>query len=142
MPVGFGTFTAYTVFASTPFQQWRGASAEPLIFMGNSATLAFGVPTGVLALHPGPDTRPSILRWTAPFQCKTVRLLGRFLPGDTGAVTVAIRRDSQTLFSGIGFLPFDVRVNSVNRGDSIDLCAYGVYLSGSTPLIVTVTTTT
>jgi hypothetical protein len=135
MPTDFSLFTYLTnaKTSSTGSQGWSGWNNDDTpgvgkIFGGE----AYGVPSGWLSLHPGPGEEPSVLRWTSPFY-GLVRIQGRFLPGDSGTMQVAVRTGGQTLWQAVDSGPFDL-LKSVLPGDTVDLIVYGGYFYGNTPL--------
>jgi hypothetical protein len=141
MPTDFSSFNFYTnhvTGANGP--QWYGWNGDwtPCIWknLGNPVS---GVPTGWLCLHPGPGTEPSVLRWTAPFS-GTVKVIGQFLPGDSGSMQVAIRLAGKPWWSATDSGNFSLNTNLV-AGTTIDFAVFGGYGFGSTPLSVIISKT-
>jgi len=141
MPVGFGTLhlltNATTGTAGSP--GWAGWNFDwaPLIWK-NLGPPVLGIPTGWLALHPGPGQEPIVLRWTAS-AASSVRLDGQFLPGDFGAMQVAVRLNGQPWWSASDSGSFSLQTNVV-AGTTIDFTVYGGYGAGNTPLTVMIST--
>ena len=118
----------------------------PTIWLNTSGTEAYGVLPGQVSLHPGWDGSYSVARWTSPIAGQ-VDVTGFFGAGDTGAMSYYISINGSTVYQ---------RVNDQNTynfsfsptvfgGETIDFIVgfntvYG-YVSGNTPLDVTITTT-
>lgn len=138
MPVGFGAFTPYVNHTTSGNPQWYGWGGDhsPSIWL-NLGGPAYGVPTGWLSLHPGPGTEPSIMRWTAPAS-GVARVAGQFLPGDSGAMQVAVRRNGQVWWNAADAGSFDL-TTEVAAGATIDFTVYGGYGAGNTPIAAAIT---
>jgi hypothetical protein len=117
-----------------------GTGSEPLVWKNTSTSSGWGVAPGELSLHPGSSGQASIVRWTAGFT-GAVTVIGQFLAGDSGTMQVAIvdngNWDSK-LWSATDCGTFNLTL-SVTEGETIDFAAYGGYISGNTPLDVTIT---
>lgn len=141
MPIGFGTFNLLTnnLISSSGNLHWAGWNYDytPGIWKNLGAS-AYGVPTDWLSLHPGPGQEPIVLRWTAP-DPSPVDVIGQFLPGDGGAMQVAVRFNGQPWWSASDSGSFSLHTN-VLAGDTIDFTVYGGYAYGNTPLTAVVTT--
>jgi hypothetical protein len=137
MPTDFSSFNLYVNHAPE-YPQWYGWGSDwtPTIWK-NLGSPAYGVPTGWLSLHPGPGTEPCVLRWTAPVS-GSVRVTGRFLPGDGGQMQVAVRRNGQPWWAATDAGEFDLTTD-ILAGGAIDFAVFGGYYSGNTPLQVTIT---
>ena len=136
MPTSFNNFNIYTnhslnALASSP--QWYGWGGDwtPGIWK-NAGTTAYGVPTGWLSLHPGPETEPCVLRWTSPL-LGSARIQGRFLAGDSGSMLVAVRMNGQAVWQAVDSGAFDL-LESIVPGVTVDFVVYGGYYSGNTPI--------
>jgi len=137
MDTAFANFTLFDHYIASPFPTWRRtAYNEPNIYVNNTTSTAYGVPPGMMALHPGPSTEPSCLRWTSLRRFTEIHLSGAFLTGDTATVTGGVRRGSTALFTVSGPGSFDLRIPNIEIGDTIDIVAYGAYNYGSTPISV------
>lgn len=138
MPAGFGTFTPYANHSTSGNPQWYGWGGDrsPSIWL-NLGGLAYGVPSGWLSLHPGPGTEPSVMRWTAPAS-GVAHVVGQFLPGDGGAMQVAVRRNGQAWWNATDTGSFDL-TTAVAAGATIDFTVYGGYAAGNTPIAAAIT---
>lgn len=141
MPVGFGSLTLYTTNSSGGgFNSWLGnlsGDGTPGVYNNTGTGSPFGIPPGWLSLHPGPGSEPSVLRFTAPFS-GTIRIAGQFLPGDSGAMLVAVRVNGQQKWQSVDSGAYDL-TTVVNAGDTVDFAAYGGYAYGNTPIDATIT---
>jgi hypothetical protein len=129
---------AFSGYAPTGLVNWferLGKDRTPCVWI-NTGQTAYGVPNGWLALHPGPGSEPSVVRWTSPI-AGGVHVTGEFLPGDSGRMTVAIRHNNQEIWKAADSGRFDLAVIA-GIGDTIDFMAYGGYWSGNTPVSITV----
>ena len=78
------------------------------------------------------------MRWTAPeWLDKGVRVFGSFGAGDGGTISVAVRRGSDVVWSGINAGTFDTTL-ILAPGETLDFAAYHGYAYGSTPVDVTI----
>jgi hypothetical protein len=137
MDTAFTTFYSDTGFPSV----WEGyaGSNGPLIWLNGSASTLNGDPPGDIALHPGPGTQPSILRWTAPTGFSgTAHVSGQFLSGDTGEMLVAVRFNGSPVWSATDFGAF-VFDRVFVAGDQLDFAVFGGYDYGTTPLEMSIT---
>lgn len=138
MPVGFGEFTLYTNVIESNAPQWWGWAGDhtPCIWRNDTGEIRNNVGPGLLALHPGPGTEPSVLRWTAPATAAGgVRAVGRFMPGDYGDMLVGVRINGGMAWSEINQGQFDLVFAAV-EGTTVDFVVYGGYGFGNTPLEV------
>lgn len=138
MPVGFGTFSLFTnaiAHPSGPIWWGWGGDYTPHVWK-NLGPVSYGVPTGWLALHPGPGKEPAVLRWTAP-RSGLVFVEGRFLAGDIGTMQVAVRFNCQSWWSATDSGTFSLQTNVVT-GDTIDFTVFGGYHYGNTPVAATI----
>ena len=146
MSVDFNDFQFYTSHASDVFSGYApiglvnwyeelGKDRTPCVWI-NTGNTAYGVPTGWLALHPGPGSEPSVIRWTSPI-AGGIHIIGEFLPGDTGKMTVTIRHNNQEIWTASDSGTFDLTVTA-SIGDRIDFMVYGGYWSGNTPVNITI----
>jgi hypothetical protein len=144
MPTDFSRFNThvsheFTVFGNSAtrnsFSWYTGLGVDrtPCLWI-NKGVLAYGVPTGWLSLHPGPGREPSVMRWTPP-TAGSIRILGEFLPGDRGSMTVAIRHNGREIWSATDSGKFDLLADAA-VGDTFDLMVYGGYNYGNTPVSV------
>ena len=138
---GFSTFTAYSNTTSTAssihWYGWNG-DATPGIWKNTGGSTINGVPAGYLSIHPGPGTEPSILRWTAPTGFDFAQVTGQFLAGDTGIMSVAVRKNGSAIWSAVDAGSFDLGV-TLTAGDFLDFAVFGGWASGNTPLALTIT---
>lgn len=141
MSVGFGPLNLLTnpVPRAGGNPVWAGWNYDysPCIW-NNLDGSAVGVPTGWLALHPGPGQQPIVLRWTAPAP-GPVTVEGQFLPGDSGAMQVAVRLDGGPWWNALDSGTFSLQTNVV-AGTTIDFTVYGGYGHGTTALTVLIST--
>jgi hypothetical protein len=149
MDTSFTTFTAfvnhdYTAHDVCPI--WHSGFSLPNdqlpiygVIWKNTSTPYVGVATGQLSLHPGANLEPCIARWTAPNDVSGPALVaGRFYPGDTGILSVAVRFNGVAEWSALDSGTFDLAF-AVAPGDTIDFAVFGGYGWGNTPLEATVT---
>jgi hypothetical protein len=120
---------------------WYGWNGDwtPGIWRNMTGGTFYGISTGQLSLHPGPGTEPGLLRWTAPPGVTgQADIGGRFLPGDIGGMTVAVRKNNAPVWSATDAGSFDLRL-SIAPGDTIDFAVYEGYWYGNTELRATIT---
>jgi hypothetical protein len=123
----------------------------PIVWLNTTAGAVNNVAPGQLSLHPGPSNA-SVVRWTAPAGISpSVQVQGQFYEGDTGAMTVGIFIDGiptvttpywdqlKPFSEEGGVASFDFSL-PVSAGDTIDFAVYNGYISGNTPLEVTIST--
>jgi hypothetical protein len=143
MQVGFvGPLVLYTNTISSPAPNWQGRlgrDGTPAIWKNTTGVKSYGIPPGSLALHPGPGTEPSVLRWTAPAGGH-VQVQGQFEAGDSGSMQVAVRLAGQPWWSSVDAGAFDLQTN-LAAGATVDFAVYGGYYGGNTPLSVLITLT-
>jgi hypothetical protein len=141
MPTDFSTFNLYTASSrmvdSSP-QWYRSGSSNytPVIWRLDDSISRYGVAVGQLSLHPGSGGEASALRWTAPSNGQ-YHIDGQFFSGHSGIMQVGVRQGADWLWQGVdaGIFSFN---RSVTAGTSIDFVVYGGYVSGNTPLELTV----
>jgi hypothetical protein len=133
MPVDFSVFHIYAAHNSIQWYADLGSDLTPSIWL-NSQGMAYGVPTGWLSLHPGPDKQPSLLRWTAPAS-GNIRVLGQFLAGDRGIMTVDIRHNNKEIWKATDSGSFDLTMR-VAAQDTVDFAVFDGYGFGNTPVSV------
>ena len=133
MPVDFSVFHIYAAHNSIQWYADLGSDLTPSIWLNSQGT-AYGVPTGWLSLHPGPDKQPSILRWTAPAS-GNIRVLGQFLAGDRGIMTVDIRHNNKEIWKATDSGSFDLTMR-VAAEDTLDFAVFDGYGFGNTPVSV------
>jgi hypothetical protein len=142
MNTAFTTFTLYTSPIANYWLGGLGGDGTPAVWLNTSSSSPYGVPPGDISLHPGPGTEPSILRWTAPAGSSgTAHVAGQFLSGDGGVMQVAVRFNGSTVWSATGvdsFDSFDFDQVFV-AGDQLDFAVFGGYVSGNTPLEMSIT---
>jgi hypothetical protein len=131
MPTNFSTFNIYTTHNSYQWYGPQGGDRTPSIWINNGDP-AYGVPTGWLSLHPGPDMEPSVLRWTAPI-AGNIHVTGQFLTGDGGIMKVAVRHKNEMIWTATDSGSFDLETK-VATGETIDFVVYGGYGFGNTPV--------
>ncbi|MCK6500506.1 MAG: LamG domain-containing protein, partial [Nitrospira sp.] len=141
MPSDWAAFTLFghhgVGFEGSPFWNRDSGDQPPVVWRNTSTETPWGVPPGYLALHPGPGNEASVVRWTAPDK-GDAKLVGRFLAGDGGAMSVTVRKGGATLWQAVDSGTFDLRTN-VLMGDTIDFAVYGGYAFANTPLELHVT---
>ncbi len=135
MPVDFSVFNIYATHTDIQWYGPIGSDRTPCIWVNNGGA-AYGVPSGWLSLHPGPGTEPSVLRWMAPM-AGNVHVVGEFLAGDGGVMTVAVRVNGREVWSARDAGKFDQAVKAA-AGDTVDFAVYGGYGFGNTPITVTI----
>jgi hypothetical protein len=146
MPADFSIFNIFTSQSDSAFNRYSpaglicwyeglGSDRTPCIWI-NTGETAWGAPVDWLSLHPGPDKEPSVIRWVAP-AAGNIQVQGEFLPGDPGKMQVAVRHNSQEIWSAVDSGSFNLTV-SVSAGDFIYLMVYGGYNYGNTPVNLTV----
>ncbi len=113
-------------YDNTP-QIWRNLGKKPL----------HRVAVGQLALHPGCQYEPAVLRWTAPYDGQ-YQITGEFFKGDKGVMRLGIRQNGQWLWNGFDAGKFNL-TRAIIAGTLIDFIVYGGYDWGNTPLEVTIT---
>ncbi|HPY29322.1 MAG TPA: CARDB domain-containing protein [Verrucomicrobiota bacterium] len=138
-PTDFSTFHLDTYAAQQALGPawWRAADVAPQVWKNTSSGTAYGVPSGWLSLHPGGGGIPSLIRWTAP-AAGIARAVGQFLPGDSGAMQVAVRLHGQPWWNATDAGSFDLSA-PVAAGDTIDFAVYGGYMFGNTPVEANIT---
>lgn len=141
MPTDFSTFNldAFGEDRSHGPAWSKVAGGEPVIWKNTKEGSPWGVPPGFLSFHPGPGGDPSVLRWTSPTN-GMAHIAGQFLPGDGGAMQVAVRREGTNWWHAVDSGSFDL-TEEVISGDAVDFAVYGGYGGGNTPLDVTITLT-
>jgi hypothetical protein len=135
MPVDFSSFNLYTNSGNTDVRiGWLGWASDlsPQVLFNPSVQESYGVPPGWLSMHPGPETQPSVIRWTAPANGH-VNVAGQFLPGDSGIMQVAVRLNNQSWWSAADSGSYDLQTGVV-AGDTIDFTVYGGFTGGNTPV--------
>lgn len=78
---------------------WRDPSIEalgtPAYWKNTGTSTAFGVPAGMIALHPGCNANQfSVLRWTAA-EARSYRVRARFFAGDVGETDAYVLRNGR-----------------------------------------------
>lgn len=138
----FNNFTLYTYLLGGTLPTWRRPAVnEPNVYVNPTATTQFGVPPKMVALHPGPGFEPSVIRWTAPANYSSIRIVGQFYAGDLYTMIVSVRRGSNVLFLAPDSGGFAIRESNIAIGDTIDFCVSGGYTYGSTPITAVITAT-
>ncbi len=141
--VDFSSFTLYTNSGNVLWgyrPAWYGwlGDKTPYVFK-NTGDTANGVTSGWISIHPGSGEEPSIARWTAPAGVTgVVRILGEFLPGNSGSMDVDIRKNNSEIWKAEDSGTFDLNT-VVAPGDTIDFAVFGGYFSGDTPVAATIT---
>ena len=139
MDTGFTTFTVISRHTADGWFGDLGGDGSPGLWINTAGTAQYGVPPGDLSLHPGPGNQPNILRWTAPAGFNgTAHVAGQFLAGDSGVMQVAIRLNGSSIWSASNAGAFDF-VQGFVTGDQLDFAVYGGYISGNTPLEMSIT---
>ena len=141
MPADFSQFQLYTNsghgYGGSPYWNRDAGDPPPIIWKNITGDTPYGVPPGWLALHPGPGTEPSVLRWTAP-AAGIAHVAGSFLAGDGGFMQVAVRRNNQAWWQAGDAGAFDL-TTAMGVGGTLDFAVYGGYIGGNTPLAVNLT---
>lgn len=140
----FGTFTQRRGTGGDG-PAWYNSAVDTWIWLNDSGTTRYGVPTGWLSLSPNTaGDHNVVLRWTAPTGVVgLVRVSGQFLAGDSGVQSLEIfsgasRGATNVLWSGSDSGSFDFTVN-VNEGDVLNFANFGNFLFGNTPIQLEVT---
>lgn len=137
MTTSFTDFTPYVnraLTASGPDWYGWGSDLTPSIWRDDMGVTSSGQVPGWLHLHPGNGAQPSVLRWTAQ-KPGHVSVVGRFLAGDSGAMQVGVRHNTNWLWQATNAGSFSNETD-VAAGDVIDFLVYGAYYAGTTPLQV------
>lgn len=102
MTANFTEFTLFTnaFFVTNVLMGWWGPGGQnPSIWKNLRSSAADGVQPGQLSLHPGPNTEPAVLRWTAP-AAGFYSIKGTFHPGDYGIMRVGGAAGRPILMAG------------------------------------------
>ncbi len=130
--------TPYPVESTTPAWFTPGCKDNnPQIWRNLGKKTLLGVAVGQLALHPGCQYEPSVLRWTAPIDGQ-YQIKGKFLAGDGGSMRIGIKQADQWLWKARDAGKFNL-TTTITVGSPIDFIVYGGYDYGTTPLEVTIT---
>lgn len=163
MTTDFIKFTPYDgkredVLTNRMWYRTSPASGDftPCVWLNRTSSTLYGAAPGQLVLHPSSATEASVVRWTAPAP-GFYRIRGEFFPGDSGKMSVGVRRTRYDNFMSSGsasgmyerFLwtatdsgAFDIFYSTDDdsplsffmTGESVDFVVYGGYGSGNTPL--------
>lgn len=94
-----------------------------------------GVPVGQVALHPGSNGGPAVLRWTAlPGAGGELRVTGGFGAGNWGVMAVAVKHNGEPLWQAVDQGVFDLAL-PVAPGDSVDFLVHQGFAAGATSLV-------
>ncbi len=145
-----GSFTIFSNIrndAVNNFFGWNfsssGAEYDICVIKNYSGNFVYGVPSGYVTLHPGPNPSNihTVVRWTAPIS-GTISIQGSYLAGDSGLVDLYIVQNSITFWSQTSTSNahnFN-EAKTVNAGDTIDFVVGNSdnYFGDSTPLDLTI----
>lgn len=145
-----GALTQYnTVRSGVQWYDSSHASGDytPTVWLNNTGSTSYGVPSGDVSLHPGWDNSFSVVRWTSPIAGQ-VSVTGLFGAGDIGPMSYYISVGGTTTQS---WLTDSVTENFafnqvVSVGETIDFLVGasigGGNAYGNTPLEVTISSVT
>ena len=145
----FNPFTTGAA-ASNGFQVWNSPAIDTtgLSFAKNLGAVQYGIPTGSLTLHPGPQNQYAVLRFTAP-STGTYDLSAQFFTGDSGDTDANILLNgnaSSPLMYAVttGGNPVFAKQITLNAGDTLDFVvgSKGSYFSDNTPINIRLTQVT
>jgi len=143
-PTNFSIFTLHTprTKPDTPLKwgSWLSPDSAPQIWLNISGSARYGVSPGQLSLHPGPRGEAEILRFTKPAALGrgTLRVEGRFWPGDAGTMQVAVLTDGAVRWHAVNQGAFSLTFATLAT-TVVDFAVYGGFGQGNTPLEATVT---
>ena len=151
IPYAFAAYSEQIGGGPGTNEVWRlPGQVDPNVRLNLTGGFSFGVADDLVALHPAPDNRMSVIRLNQTFASnQVVNISGSFGAGDQGAVDVYIvdfgfGAGNTMLFSltGIsGDAPFNLNF-LLPAGHTIDFLvgSAGNYLFDSTPLAATIST--
>lgn len=144
---GYLSAGAYTPFGANwtdsgnPSMGWQSDAAGNNTWINHRGFTNYGVPDGMLSLHPGFGGEATLLRWNVPAGIAgNASVVGEFLAGDTGVMSVAVLKNgdlANPVWSAQNAGSFNLTI-PVAPGDSIDFAVYGSYAFGNTPLAATI----
>jgi hypothetical protein len=138
-PDGNPAFTRYASMIHKPgIAGWQAAQDAQNAWINHSDETMYGVRTGEVSIHPGPNGEHCVVRWQAPRSC-TIIVKGTFGSGDAGAMTVRVRHNATQLFLASDTSkdePFLFELK-VQQDDTVDFdvgCGRGGWGGGTTPI--------